>query len=246
VKRDLLTVMWKEWKGLLRSREKRLQSIVNLVLPLAFFGIVWPWRAGHLWLDGAHTLGAALFIPMVLSMLTAPDSFAGERERHTLPTLLASRLPDGAILWGKILWNVAVSWGLVLAILVLGLVTANLATRDGGVAFYGTRTLVAAAGLSLLLSFLAVGVSIPLSLRASTAQEAMHAMGALMFLPALIGVVALVWLKNAKPDWSLETILTQYDLDMLLAIVMGGLVVVDLVLFAWAKHSFRRSRLIAR
>jgi hypothetical protein len=67
-----------------------------------------------------------------------------------------------------------------------------------------------------------------------------------MFLPALIGVVALVWLKNAKPDWSLETILTQYDLDMLLAIVMGGLVVVDLVLFAWAKHSFRRSRLIAR
>jgi len=62
----------------------------------------------------------------------------------------------------------------------------------------------------------------------------------------MIGVVGLVWLKKARLDWSLETILARCDLDVLLAIVMGALVVLDLALLAWAKRRFRRSRLIAR
>ena len=50
---------------------------------------------------------------MMVSSLVA-DSFAGERERHTLETLLASRLPDRAILAGKLLVPVAVAWGAAL------------------------------------------------------------------------------------------------------------------------------------
>jgi len=243
--KDVLTVMWKEWRSLLGAREKRLQSLGSPLLMLAFFGAVWPWRAGDAWLAGAHPIGAAVFLPMLVTMMTAPDSFAGERERHTLPTLLSSRLPDGAILWGKILWNVALAWGMVLAVLVLGLVTANVAQAGGPVAFYEVRTLVAAVALGLLITLFCVGLSIPVSLRASTVQGAMHGLAALLLLPALAGVLVLLGLKEANPEWSFESWVARCDPDLVLGTCCAALAVVDLALLRWACRRFERSRLIA-
>ena len=55
-----------------------------------------------------------------------PDSFAGERERHTLEPLLATPLSDRAILFGMISAAVGYGWGITLISMVIGLLATNL------------------------------------------------------------------------------------------------------------------------
>jgi len=65
---------------------------LGLIVPLSI-------GSGYVGLPAvAITVMAALLIVMSI----VPDSFAGERDRATLETLLASRLPDRAILLGKV------------------------------------------------------------------------------------------------------------------------------------------------
>ena len=245
MRQDLLTVIWKESIGFFRTKEKRYQTLMTLLIPLVFFGVILPWQTGILWLEGFHPILAAVALPMVMAMLTAPDSFAGERERNTLPTLLASRLPDGAILWGKVLWNLALAWGLTLAVLILGWAASNVAIWDGSPAFYGPKVAVASFGFSFLMALFSVGVSIPVSLRASTVQEAMHTMSAILLLPPIVGIVILIVLKNVNPAWSVEVYLARIDLGWLLGLILVIFALVDGALLIWARKTFRRSRLIA-
>ncbi len=65
-----------------------------------------------------------------------PDSFAGERERHTLETLLASRLPDHAILSGKLLVCVLYSFIMTIIFIVLCLAVVNIAYWNGQLLMY--------------------------------------------------------------------------------------------------------------
>lgn len=243
--RDILTVTWREQKCFLRGREKRYQSVLTLLVPLVFFGLILPWQAGSDWLEGFHPVLAASAIPLVMAMLTAPDSFAGERERHTLATLLATRLPDGAVLWGKILWNVALAWGLTVVVLTLGLVAANGAVRDSGLVIYDPAVGVGCFCLSFLFALLAVGVSIPVSLRAATTQEATYAASALLLLPPIAGIVVLIALRSINPGWSVDAQLAGTDRWTLLGLALGALALVDAALLLWARKIFRRSRLIA-
>jgi ABC-type Na+ efflux pump permease subunit len=61
------------------------------------------------------------------------DSIAGERERQTLETLLASRLPDRAILLGKVAAITLLGW-LLLALGALPGILHQALTPDGAVA----------------------------------------------------------------------------------------------------------------
>lgn len=60
-----------------------------------------------------------MYFPLVLTLTMVADSFAGERERHALETLLASRLSDRAILLGEAAALTSYGWlfGLVGAIM---------------------------------------------------------------------------------------------------------------------------------
>ena len=66
-------------------------------------------------------------------MITAviADSFAGERERHTLETLLASRLSDHSILFGKIAASMAYGWLISLSCILAGAITVNIVNWHG-------------------------------------------------------------------------------------------------------------------
>ena len=80
-----------------------------LLSPLAL-AIYLPLQARDAWVNGPIPLVPATLMPVMLVGLTIADSFAGERERHTLPTLLASRLSDRAILIGKIVPSAGLGW----------------------------------------------------------------------------------------------------------------------------------------
>ncbi len=93
-------------------------------------------------------------------------------ERHTLESLLATRLPDRAIYLGKVGAAVAYGWATSLAALLLGLVTTNLRFRGDGLLLYSPDMAISIVLLTLLISLLAAAVGVLVSLRASTVRQA--------------------------------------------------------------------------
>src|SRR3972149_5160056 len=99
---DISTMFWKERKGLLMQGGSRWRAVVTVLIMVVMIGVFFPLQMGRDWLDAGWSLLAAFLFPLILVGITIPESFAGERERHTLSTLLASRLPDRAIFFGKL------------------------------------------------------------------------------------------------------------------------------------------------
>ena len=97
---DILTVVWKERKTLFRNRASRSRLLTLLLTPVMLSTVI-PFNWGPDWVEEFPSLIIAVVAPAILVAVMIPDSFARERERHTLPTLLSSRLPDRAILLGK-------------------------------------------------------------------------------------------------------------------------------------------------
>ncbi|OGO08288.1 MAG: hypothetical protein A2Z66_05110, partial [Chloroflexi bacterium RBG_13_66_10] len=165
---DVATVLWKEWKEILlfRSRAGRLGNALSMILLLAVFGIFLPLQTGPAWVTSPLMLAAWSWVPYLLIVSVIADSFAGERERHTLESLLATRLPDRAILLGKIGAAMGYGWGVALASLLLSLITINIAHGGGGLLMFPTSTLISIIALSLLISTFAASLGVLVSLRA--------------------------------------------------------------------------------
>ena len=66
----------------------------SLVILVGVFGVFLPLQSGAEWVQSPATVFYWGWVPLMLVGGAVADSFAGERERHTLETLLASRLPD--------------------------------------------------------------------------------------------------------------------------------------------------------
>jgi ABC-2 type transport system permease protein len=234
---DIWTVIWRERKTLFRYRGSRLRTVLSILVPVVMVAVYFPWQTED-WADSYVSLFSAV-VPMMMVLLTVPDSFAGERERHTLGTLLATRLPDRAILFGKLAVSVAVGFWMMLGVLALALVTANTAHWDGQVHFYSVTVLLVDLGFGLLLAILIAGAGVLISLRASTVQEAQQLLGAaVMTPPILLGLLAL--LLSERIGDAVEGIgATQAVLIVMAALAVAG---AGLVIAATAR--FRRARLI--
>jgi ABC-2 type transport system permease protein len=245
---DIVTVVVKELKeyllqrgGLSRSSGAR-GGWLSLLLLVAVFGILLPYQSGRDWVQTPVVIVWA-WVPLFLTTSITADSFAGERERHTLETLLASRLSDRAILLGKVAAAISYGWGVTLVSLAVGLVTVNVAFRDGGLALY---PLEAALG-GLLLSFLAAGLAatagVLVSLRAATVRQAAQTMSiaimVLLFVP-IFGFQAL------PPATVNEVMLwvEEVGVNGLVLVVALGLALLDAALLAAAMARFQRAKLI--
>ncbi len=80
---DILTVMWKERKGLFRIGGGRSRTILNWLTPVMLSGIGLPLMQKEAWFTTAFSLATAILVPFILVGAAIPESFAGERERHT-------------------------------------------------------------------------------------------------------------------------------------------------------------------
>ena len=240
---DLLTVAWKEWRELFQLGGSHRGGRFSLVILIGVFGVFLPLQAGAEWVQSPATVFYWGWVPLMLVGSAVADSVAGERERHTLETLLASRLPDGAILLGKMLAAVAYGWGLVLVMLLLSLLTVNLAARTGEVLMFPWQFAVGAPLLALLGAGLSATAGVLVSLRAPTVRQAAQTLNVgillLIFIPVL-GIQALPDSWNAQMGaWSMSI-----GIDGLLWVAAGMLALVDLSLLAAAFARFRRARLI--
>ena len=241
---DIMTIMWKESKGLFKQGKSRSKSILVLLTPVLMFGIILPIQFREEWLDMGWSLAIALFTPLILIAPTICESFAGERERHTLETLLASRLPDRAILFGKMIVSIAYGWGMTVFLLLMSLVIVNLLMWAGKFQFYQMNIFLADIGLSLLFSGLMVTLGILISLRSATVQSAQQVLMMALVIP-IFGLQAVVFLlPTFLPMENIREFLGRFDYDQILLIFLGVLLLADIGLLLAAMSRFKRSRLI--
>ncbi len=244
MKDDILTVIWKERKGLFRVQGRRAQALLAMFSPV-LLAIYFPLQEGAAWVESPLSLLLAFVAPLILVGISIPDSFAGERERHTLPTLLASRLSDRAILFGKIITSVAFGWGVTLVLLLIGLVTVNVANWGGPILFYKPSILLADLAFSFLVAMLTAGAGVLFSLRAATAQEAQQTLMAVLLIPPMILQFALfAILSSESGEARFREVLASLSFEQVILAIVAFLVVLDVVLLMAAMARFKRARLI--
>lgn len=238
---DVWTVMRKELQEAFNLGDR--VGKFGLLFMIFAFGILLPWQMGRSWVESPITLIYWSWVPLFLVNAVVADSFAGERERHTLETLLASRLPDQAILFGKLLAALAYGVGLTWASLLVGLVTINLVHGEGRLLFYPPTIALGVIGISLLSGGLAAGAGVLVSLRAKSVQQATQVLSiaimALIFIPTF-GLQALpeAWQER------LWNIVAGWNVTQAVLTAIAVLAVIDGVLIGTAMHRFQRARLI--
>jgi ABC-2 type transport system permease protein len=234
---DISTIIWKERKTVFQHKGSRSRFLIILLTPV-MLATFFAWQWGPDWLAELPPLVLAVIVPVMLVGVMIPESFAGERERHTLGTLLASRLPDRAILLGKLAAPVAVGWGATLLFLLLSAVTVNVANWEGKILFFTPEIGLGSLVLSFIMATLTAGAGILVSLRASTVQQATQVLMAMLIVPAVI-VQLVPLLFRDRIGQLIEAI---NGPQLLLAFIVT-MAVVDVVLFVLAVASFRRSKL---
>jgi len=175
--RDTWTMVWKEWREfrdqLLSMRRGGLSALILALI----LGVVAPVQLGPEWVQSKLIVGYWPFLAATMVSSLIADSIAGERERHTLETLLASRLSDSAILAGKIIAAVIYGVGFALANMIIGLVAVNVVHREAGLLLFAPQRFVVTVVLTMLASLLMAGIGVFISLRASTVKQAQQTFG---------------------------------------------------------------------
>jgi len=196
---DLLTMMWKEWKEMLLQHGGIRSGIPpTVIIPLVLLGMMLPWQMGREWVESPLALAVWAWMPLMLMAGLIADSFAGERERHTLETLLASRLPDRAILFGKVCAVVSYGWGLTILGVSMGLLTVNLVHGQEQLLLYSRKLTLGILTLSWLGAWLAAGAGVLVSLRAATVRQAQQV---LMLAIMLLLFVPVYGVKLLPAEW---------------------------------------------
>jgi ABC-2 type transport system permease protein len=242
---DILTILWKEIRELPFSTGGGFRGgKLGMLIFMAVFGVFLPLQTGPEWVTSPVTLLYWAWVPFLLVSSVIADSFAGERERHTLETLLASRLSDRAILFGKLSAGIAYGWGLTLTCVLIGLITINIVHGRAGLLLYPAPIAIGILALTLLVAALASGLGVLISLRSATVRQAQQTFS-FAFLLVFIPMFALPMLPD---EWKLRlfTALSQAETNMMpIVLVVGGvLLALDVLLVIAAMVRFQRAKLI--
>jgi ABC-2 type transport system permease protein len=231
---DIWTIMWKEWKD---SLFQGWRAWIRPGLLIGILGIIWPVLGKSAWMDlSVIQMVVILFFTFFVIISIVADSIAGERERHTLETLLASRISDRAILLGKVTIVVLYGWGIMAVGLFLGALVSNLADWQGQFVSYPTDMLLFTLLLGLLVGALGTILGVLISLRLATVRQAQQT---LMIGTIVLGV-ALIGLLQLLP----KDFFTTFTLDEILLMAAGLVAALDIVLLAFTLARFRRAKLI--
>jgi ABC-2 type transport system permease protein len=240
---DTWTVVWKEWREfrdqLLSLRRGGLSALILALI----LGIVAPVQLGAEWVQSKLIIGYWPFLAATMVSSLIADSVAGERERHTLETLLASRLSDSAILIGKIIAAVIYGVGFAVANLAIGLVAVNVANREDGLLLFEPQRLAVTIILTILASLLMAGIGVFISLRASTVKQAQQAFG-IAIIVLTMGPLLLFNALGADTRERTITRLAAVGETRLEVYVVTTLAVLSSVVIGAALARFRRGKLV--
>jgi ABC-2 type transport system permease protein len=218
---DVWTVMRKEWMEWMATAGWIIQPVVVVII----FGVFAPLVAGRLWLDYPVVQWLWSWLPLVMSAGLVADTFAGERERETLEALLASRLPDRAIVLGKVAAVAAYGWVVTLVCWFTGWITVRLA-HDAAFATavpHPSFVLAWPIVLSGLSACLVACIGVLISLRSQSVRQAQQLMSV-----AMLGLLLLVGLLAAE----LSNLSMRNQAALVLTGIAAVLALLDAVLLA--------------
>ncbi|MEQ8674062.1 MAG: ABC transporter permease subunit [Aggregatilineales bacterium] len=244
---DIQTVMWKEWRDLFGDLQRKSTLYkVGVVVVALFFATVLSLVSEEGWTSGETSLMFWLAFPFVFTSQMVADSFAGERERHTLETLLATRLPDRAIYIGKLLTPTLMVWVGVQAWMLYTLVPLNIAFGRDGLLLFSLETLLLGMSSSLALTLLISAIGTLGSLHAPTVQSAQVRIGIftfiIFFLPIFAFALLLILPDNVRQQ--IVDFLTTLGVNRGIIAVTGIIFLTDVGLVILGMRLFRRSRMI--
>lgn len=229
---DLGAIIWKELREFFAAGGGRGRYVGLIVLGV--FGVVIPLAAGTRdWAaTDAPTIEFGLYLPVILILSVGADAFAGERERHTLETLLASRLPDSAILFGKLFAISIFGWGQSLPAAVVALIVMNL-KFPGALILYTLSNVIGIILIGLLAAIVGAAATSLVSLRAATVRQAQQILTIAMLVVVFGGTFGL----QVLPASFRAQLASGLGFTLALAAIAA-------LLILWALALFRRSRLI--
>lgn len=175
-----------------------------------------------------------LVVPLMVSAVTASDTFAGEKERRTLETLLHLPVRERDLYIAKVLGGflpaTAVSWlGFVLFTIIANVTCWPVMHR---VFLPTTLWLILIVWIAPAVAALGLGIMVQVSTRVQTTQEAQQLGGAVVLPLVILAVGQTTGLLLAGP---------------LVALVTGAVLwVVAIALNVRGARSFTRDRMAAR
>ena len=240
---DILTVASKELREILMfGGDARGRGKYSLLILVGVFGVIFPLQSGREWVTSPMSIMVWGWMPFLWVSGVVSDLFAGERERHTLEALLATRLSDQSILFGKLLAALTYGFSLTWLVLLSSIVTINIVHGRDGLLFYPLTITVGALVFSILMSGLSGSIGVLVSLRASSVRQAQQTMSIgmlVIFLPfMLIQFIPKTWLASIG---NVFANLQPLQVGVWLAVV---LFIVEAILIAIARRLFQRSKLI--
>lgn len=257
----MLVVAGKELREIVGAGGGR-KGLFREILFVGIFGLFFPLTQAEAWRTGGVPATFALMIPLFLVGPHVADSFAGERERRTLETLLATRLPDRSIYFGKILAVCGYAWVVTLLILLASLMALNVAGGDRSSVIgtgmpsadprswfmYPSFVWVAWGLGSIASGLLIAAIGTFISLRSKTVRGAHQAMMIPLFVLILGGSFGIPALFRRLPSETRIAVLGRLEaMDPVLIVLwgVGALLLFDFVLLALGARLFRRDRLIS-
>ena len=239
---DSMTIVWKEFKEMFLQRSGLRGGWLGMIIFVIVFGVFLPLQSGAVWLASPATLILWSWVPFILVNGVVADSFAGERERKTLETLLASRLSDRAILFGKLAAAIGYGWGITLVGVILAVVTINVAFGQGKLLLFPLDIGIAIVVLSFLVATMSAGLGVLISLRASSVRQAQQTLS----VAFLLFFIPLIFFPMLPEAWrqAVARFLQQLDLSRLLILIGLSLVLIDGLLLFITYKRFKRPRLV--
>jgi ABC-2 type transport system permease protein len=245
--RDAMLVAGKDLREVLLRQGGLRANVLNWGLIVLIFGIVIPVRVGEYWIRYPFYVMTWAWLPLMLVSAVVADSFAGERERHTLETLLATRLSDHSILFGKVGAAVAYAMGILLLLMGSSLLSLNLAHGAWDeLMLWSVGTTLAIAAFGALVIVLVSSVGVMVSLKAKTVRQAGQrlSLGLIAFftLPGLVLGMAYQALPQGNQD-AVIAFLSMLEGSTVALFFAVALVMLDTLFVAMTVRRFRRSRL---
>lgn len=239
---DIWTVMRKELTEIFQRTNRKGASKWSFIIYLAVFGVLLPISSGVGGVKSGSSALMLIWLPYLLIISVITDSFAGERERHTLETLLSTRLSDQAILYGKMGAALVYGAGLSLASFFLGIVVINIANGFTSFISYPGWVYGAVIFACIFVGLFAAAAGVIASLRAETARQAAQRVG-LIFMIIFIPL----YLIPLLPEFLLVDLasrINEIDPVPVIAGIAAALVALDVVLVIIARKRFQRSEMI--
>jgi ABC-2 type transport system permease protein len=240
--RDTWTVARKEWQEVFMPDGSLAGGAWSEgLIVVGALGVFIALQIGPSWVTSEVAL-YWLWLPLLQMTGMIAESVAGERERRTLETLLASRLDDRSILFGKLLAALAYGWVLTLLSLVLGAATVSLAYGQGSLLFYSVSLGVSVLGLALLGGLFVALVGVLISLSAPTVRQAYQRLS----IALLLAFLPLFSSQYLPSEWRQAVFPTEQNWFLIALAAGSALLLVDGWLLAAAMARFRRPGLMTR